>query len=57
MEKAWLGVDVVKEFHWAHLLDSSGTQMLSRRVENDEAELLRLIGEAFSFAVVIASSL
>jgi transposase len=50
MDKAWLGVDAGKEFHWAHLLDASGTQLLSRRVENDEADLLALIEEAHSFA-------
>jgi transposase len=51
MDKAaWLGVDCGKEFHWAHLLDASGTQLLSRRVENDEADLLALIEEAHSLA-------
>jgi transposase len=50
MGKAWLGVDAGKEFHWAHLLDSSGEQLLSRRVENDEADLSGLIDEALSFA-------
>ncbi len=36
MEKAWLGIDAGKEFHyWAHVLDASGTELLSHRVEND----------------------
>ena len=28
MDKAWLGVDAGKEFHWAHALDASGDEML-----------------------------
>ncbi len=50
MNKAWAGVDAGKEFHWAHVLDASGRELLSRKVENDEAEILRLIDEALSFA-------
>jgi hypothetical protein len=36
---AWVGIDAGKESHWAHMLDASGIQLLSRKVENDEAEL------------------
>jgi transposase len=43
MDKAWVGVDAGKEFHWAHVLDASGRELLSRRVENDEADIARLI--------------
>jgi transposase len=50
MDKVWTGIDAGKEFHWAHVLDASGTQLLSRRVENDEAELVALIEEALSLA-------
>src|SRR5215212_10946350 len=50
MDKAWAGVDVGKGFHWAHVLDVSCRELLSRRVENDEADLLRLIDEALSLA-------
>jgi transposase len=50
MEKAWLGVDAGKESHWAHMLDASGTQLLSRRVQNDEAELSKLIDDALFLA-------
>jgi len=50
---AWVGVDVGKEFHWAHALDASGRELLSCRVENDEAEISKLIDEALSFAEVI----
>src|SRR5215218_2589190 len=50
MDKAWAGVDAGKEFHWAHVLDASGTELLSRKVENDEADLSTLIDEALSLA-------
>ena len=50
MEKAWLGVDAGKESHWAHMLDASGTQLLSRRVENEEADLSKLIDDALLVA-------
>jgi transposase len=50
LNNAWVGLDVGKEFHWAHVLDASGTQLLSRRVKNDEADLLALIEEVFSLA-------
>ena len=48
--EVWVGIDAGKEFHWAHVLDASGTQLLSRRVENDEAELVALIEEVLSLA-------
>jgi transposase len=50
MNKAWVGVDAGKEFHWAQVLDASGRQLLSRKVENDEADILELIDEALSSA-------
>jgi transposase len=49
-EKAWAGVDVGKGFHWAHVVDVSGTELLSRRVENEEADLVALIEEILSLA-------
>jgi transposase len=50
MEKAWAGVDTGKGFHWAHVLDASGKELLSQKVENDEADIVRLIDEALSLA-------
>ena len=50
MDKAWAGVDAGKGFHWAHLLDASGRELLSRKVENDGAALSTLIDEALSLA-------
>jgi transposase len=50
MDKAWAGVDAGKEFHWAHLLDASGRELLSRKVENDEADISKLIDEVLFLA-------
>jgi transposase len=50
MDKAWAGLDVGKEFHWAHILDASGRELLSQKVENDEADIVRVIDEALSLA-------
>ena len=48
MNKAWVGVDAGKEFHWAHVLDASATELLSRKVQNEEADISMLIEEALS---------
>jgi transposase len=50
MDRVWVGIDAGKEVHWAHVLDASGEKLLSRKVENDEADLAKLIDEALSFA-------
>lgn len=50
MDKVWAGIDAGKEMHWAHVLDASGTEILSRGVENDEADLLGLISEVLVLA-------
>ena len=50
MDKAWAGVDAGKGFHWAHVVDTSGEVLLSRRVENDEVDLCELIDEVLSLA-------
>ena len=50
MDKAWAGVDAGKEFHRAHVLDASGKELLSRKVQNDEDDLLKLIDEALSLS-------
>jgi transposase len=50
MDKVWVGIDAGKEFHWAHILDASGTTLLSRKVQNDEADISELIDEALSLA-------
>ena len=50
MDRAWAGIDVGKEFHWAHVLDTSGRELLSRKLENDEADISKLIDELLCLA-------
>jgi transposase len=50
MDKVWAGIDVGKEFHWAHVLDASGRELLSRKLENDEADISKFMEEALSLA-------
>jgi transposase len=48
--KVWVGIDAGKEVHWAHVLDASGTKILSRGVQNDEADLSRLVEEVLAIS-------
>ena len=51
MDKAWAGIDDAgKEFHWARVVGIEGETLLSRKVENDEADLRKLIGEVLPLA-------
>lgn len=38
MDKAWSGIDASKEFHWDHVLDASGKELLSRRGSSFEKQ-------------------
>src|SRR5215204_6497110 len=44
MPAVWAGIDSGKRTHHCVVIDQSGLVLLSRRVTNDEAELLELIG-------------
>jgi transposase len=50
VDRAWVGIDVGKEFHWAHVLDTSGRELLSRKLENDELEISKLLDKVLSVA-------
>ncbi|MCX5233382.1 transposase [Streptomyces sp. NBC_00233] len=41
----WAGSDVGKAAHQCTVIDTDGTKVPSRRVPNNEAELLELIGD------------
>ncbi|MBB2506515.1 IS110 family transposase [Amycolatopsis echigonensis] len=43
--RIWAGVDIGKEHHHCVVIDDSGERLLSRRVQNDETELLALIAD------------
>jgi transposase len=44
--RAWVGVDIGKDFHWALAIDETGRELLSRRVENEQGEIEGLIEQA-----------
>ncbi|MDZ4167782.1 MAG: IS110 family transposase [Coriobacteriia bacterium] len=46
MGRAWIGVDISKDFHWALAIDKTGRELLSRRVENEQGDIEGLIGQA-----------
>ncbi len=50
MDNAWADIDAGKEFHWARVVGIEGETLLSRKVENDEADLRKLIGEVLPLA-------
>lgn len=43
MSRIWAGLDAGKTHHHCVVIDAEGTKMLSRRVSNDEPELLQLL--------------
>jgi transposase len=46
----WAGVDAGKAHHHCVVIDTDGTKVLSRRVPNNEADLLTLIGDVQALA-------
>ncbi|WP_093705282.1 MULTISPECIES: transposase [unclassified Streptomyces] len=46
----WAGTDAGKAAHHCTVIDADGTKVLSRRVPNNEAELLELIGNVLALA-------
>lgn len=50
MSKSWVGIDAGKEFHWAVVIDEQGETVLSRRVDNDEADITTLVDDVSSTA-------
>ncbi len=50
MSRIWVGIDSGKGHHHGLALDADGKTLLSRRVANDEPELMKLIGDALDLA-------
>lgn len=50
MQQAWAGIDIGKGHHHAVVIGSKGNRLLSRRVANDETDLLKLITQVLSLA-------
>ncbi|KUN90246.1 IS110 family transposase [Streptomyces caeruleatus] len=45
MTAIWAGIDAGKTHHHCVVIDDTGKRLLSRRVANDESELLKLLGD------------
>ncbi|MGW3495248.1 IS110 family transposase [Streptomyces sp. NPDC001020] len=50
MPEVWAGVDIGKEHHHCVVINADGERLLSRRVLNDETELLQLIGDVLGIS-------
>lgn len=50
MPELWAGTDAGKAEHHCAVVDEDGAKVISRRVANDEAELLQLLGDVMDFA-------
>jgi len=48
--KAWAGIDIGKTHHWVCVLDADGTVLMSRKLANDESEIVSLIASVTSLA-------
>ncbi|MFD4242731.1 IS110 family transposase [Streptomyces sp. NPDC058525] len=46
----WAGTDAGKAEHHCTVIDEDGGKVISRRVANDEAELMQLLGDVMDFA-------
>lgn len=50
MPEIWAGLDIGKKHHHAVVIDADGKRLLSRRVMNDERELLQLVGDVLEIS-------
>ncbi|WP_405597445.1 IS110 family transposase [Streptomyces sp. NBC_01410] len=50
MPQIWAGVDIGKEHHHCVVMDAQGERLLSRRVLNDEPDLLQLISDVLALS-------
>ncbi|MFD7922186.1 IS110 family transposase [Streptomyces sp. NPDC059740] len=50
MSRIWAGIDCGKTHHHCVTMDADGKTLLSRRVANDEPELLKLLGDVLDLA-------
>ena len=54
MTAIWAGIDAGKTHHHCVVIDGSGKRLLSRRVANEESELLKLLGDVLDMGEVTA---
>ncbi|SEC24553.1 Transposase IS116/IS110/IS902 family protein [Streptomyces sp. 3213] len=53
MTAIWAGIDAGKTHHHCVVIDDTGKQLLSRRVANDETELLKLLGDVLDLGEAV----
>lgn len=53
MARIWAGIDIGKEHHHCVVIDTDGKRLLSRRVLNDEAELLELVSDVLAISAEV----
>lgn len=49
-DKVWVGIDAGKAHHWASAVDDTGTTLWSRKISNDEGEILDALAEVLALA-------
>ncbi|MFF3821964.1 IS110 family transposase, partial [Streptomyces bluensis] len=54
MTAIWAGIDAGKTHHHCVVIDDTGKRLLSRRVANEESELLKLLGDVLDLGEVTA---
>ncbi|MFH8371899.1 IS110 family transposase, partial [Streptomyces sp. NPDC018031] len=54
MTEIWAGIDAGKTHHHCVVIDDTGKRLLSRRVANDETELLQLLADVLALGEVTA---
>ena len=45
LTRLWVGIDAGKAHHWLAAVDETGATILSKKVPNDESEILTALGE------------
>lgn len=52
--QVWAGVDVGKEHHWVAVVDDTGTEVLSRKLVNDEGQIRELVADVDALGVQVS---
>ncbi|WMX44205.1 IS110 family transposase [Streptomyces roseicoloratus] len=48
--RVWVGIDAGKGHHWAAVVDETGATLWSKKIGNDESEILTALGEILELA-------
>ena len=54
LDRAWAGIDVGKRHHWVCVVGQDGSQLLSVKIANDEAEIAAVISSVAGLAARIS---